>query len=163
VVVVRGTKKFLDRVGGPASSRPVSTGALGDWYANVWFWRPQVAVFVNEATRLPVIMALAPAKSLLDRFPDQLARVAKRIGVDGAALDGELEAMSSLVLARTDSRSVLGTMNDFSHQADRYRWRSDVIDLVELSLWLAETPCSPLFAEEGSPDRELRVKLGTRR
>jgi hypothetical protein len=50
-------------------------------------------------------------------------------------------------------------MNEFGHLADSYRWRNDVIELVELSLWLAEVPCRPLFGSEGSPDRELRALL----
>ena len=48
VIVVRGTKKFLDRVGRPAPGEVASSGVLGDWYANPLFWRPQVAMFVNE-------------------------------------------------------------------------------------------------------------------
>ena len=73
---VRGTKKFLDRVGRPMSDPPptvpqsttaslprstTATTVLGDWYANVLFWRPQVALFVNAATFIPVLMPLAPA------------------------------------------------------------------------------------------------------
>jgi hypothetical protein len=50
-------------------------------------------------------------------------------------------------------------MNEFGHMADHYRWTNDVIDLVELSLWLAQVPCSPLFGGKGSPARELRAIL----
>ena len=32
---VRGTKKFLDRVGRPMADPPSSTTVLGGWYANV--------------------------------------------------------------------------------------------------------------------------------
>ena len=61
VFTVRGTKKFLDRVGRPvADPLPPSSTVLGDWYGNVLFWRPQVAVFVNASTFVPVLMPLAP-------------------------------------------------------------------------------------------------------
>ena len=50
--------------------------------------------------------------------------------------------MTEWALAKTASRSVLGTMSEFAHMADYYRWNNDeVIDLVELALWLADTPC----------------------
>ncbi|MCB0995944.1 MAG: hypothetical protein KDB21_12680 [Acidimicrobiales bacterium] len=54
---VRGTKKLLDRVGRPMSEPlPSSTTVLGDWYANVLFWRPQVAMFVSASTFVPVLL-----------------------------------------------------------------------------------------------------------
>lgn len=159
VVVVRGTRKFLRSVGRPLPGTPVGDGRLGDWYADVWFWRPQVAVFVNERSLLPVITPLAPARSVLERFPDQFARVARHIGVDPEGLENELESMNEHVLAKTSSRSVLGVLASFERQADAYRWRNDVIDLVELSSWLAQTPCGPLVSREGSPDRELLALL----
>ncbi|MFZ2056684.1 MAG: hypothetical protein WAV54_04685 [Acidimicrobiales bacterium] len=49
-------------VGRPAPVHLVSTGMLGEWYANVWFWRPQVAVFVNEGTLLLARLGLAIAR-----------------------------------------------------------------------------------------------------
>ena len=141
MIVVRGTKKFLSRVGAPAPVHGLSTGVLGDWYANAVFWRPQVALFVNERTRLPVFVPLAPAKSVVARLPVEFEKVARRIGVDGAALDAELAAMKEWVLAKTASRSVLGTMNEFVHMADNYQWMHEVIDLDDLAVWLADTPC----------------------
>jgi hypothetical protein len=50
-------------------------------------------------------------------------------------------------------------MNEFSHLADNYRWRNDIVDLAELSLWLAQVPCKPLFTREGTPESELRALL----
>jgi len=64
MIVVRGTKKFLDRVGRPDASG-ASSASLGDWYANALLWRPQVALFVNAQTLLPVVVLLAPANSVV--------------------------------------------------------------------------------------------------
>jgi hypothetical protein len=69
MLVVRGTKKFLDRAGRPVAGDVSSSGRLGDWYVNTWFWRPQVAAFVNERTLLPVLVPLAPAVSAVERLP----------------------------------------------------------------------------------------------
>ncbi len=34
---------------GPTTKAGV--GLLGDWYATLLFWKPQVALFLNESTR----------------------------------------------------------------------------------------------------------------
>jgi hypothetical protein len=73
VVILRATKKLLDRLGPPSPvDGAASTTLLGDWYAT---WRPQVALLVSEVTLLPVLMPLAPAATLLARFGPQLAVV----------------------------------------------------------------------------------------
>ena len=82
VYTVRGTKKFLDRVGRPAVDPPSSSTALGDWYANVLLWRPQVALFVNATTFLPVMMPLAPSAGVVARFPTAMAEVLDALGID---------------------------------------------------------------------------------
>lgn len=45
MLVVRGTKKLRDRLKAPtAGAAEVSTTVLGDWFANVLCWRPQVVL-----------------------------------------------------------------------------------------------------------------------
>jgi hypothetical protein len=59
-----------DRAGRPpAAADERSTTAMGSWYATVLFWKPQVALFVNETTLLPLLMPFAPAVTVLARFP----------------------------------------------------------------------------------------------
>lgn len=94
--VVHGTRKLLDRVSEPVSA-PVeqSSTALGSWYATVLFWKPQVALFVNEPTLLPVLMPLAPAGTVIDRFPAAVATVLEAHGVDRAFIEHEIANMST--------------------------------------------------------------------
>jgi hypothetical protein len=158
-MVVRGTKRFLDRAGPLVTDGLESTGVLGDWYANVLRWRRPVALFVHEQTLLPVVIALAPAKSVVTRFPPAFAELARTIGVDPAALDREVASMSHFVLAPTASRQLVGVMNELGHLADDYRHSNEVVDLLELSRWLAHTPCSPLYGSHVSPDRALEARL----
>lgn len=52
--------------------------------------------------------------------------------------------MREAVIAVTNDRSILGTMNDFSHML---KWRLECepdADLVEAALWLSATPVGPL-------------------
>ncbi len=73
MLIVRVTNELLDRLGPPAAAEELaSTTLLGDGYATVWFWRPQVALLVSEVTLLLVLMPLVPAATLLRRFGRQL-------------------------------------------------------------------------------------------
>ncbi len=116
-----------------------------------------MALFVNEATLLPVAGALAPAKTLAQRFPAQLATVLAALDTPQAFIAAEVEAMNEAVYTKTASRSVVGTMTEFTFMANRHRDRYDPPDLVELSTWLAGTPCSPLHTTYISPDRALHA------
>ena len=94
------------------------------------------------------------------RFPGLFAEVASQIGIDRSAIEREVAAMQDHVLAKTASRSVLGVMNDFARLALEYRGMHETIDLMDLSLWLAHVPCSPLEGRDVFPDRALKSLLG---
>ncbi len=160
--VVRATKKLLRRIG-PATlgADEAPTTLLGDWYATALSWRPQVASFVDERTLLPVLTPLAPASTLLARFPDALATVLAAHGVPAAIITDELDKMREHRLAPTASRSVVGSMNEFVFHADASRGVGTAPDLLELSLQLATMPCSPLYQRHVSPDRELAALVGS--
>ena len=155
--VVHATKKLLDRCGSPSPSEQTTTTALGDWYATALFWKPQVALFVNEPTRLPVFVPLAPAATLVPRFVSHFGAILDAYGLDPRFIDSELAEMSHHRLAKTSNRSVVGTMNDFSALAEFHRDHHGADDLLALSLDLAHTPCGPLDKRHGFPDLELKA------
>jgi Domain of unknown function (DUF6933) len=158
MLIVRATRKLLDRLGAPnPGAEQASTTLLGDWYATAWFWRPQITLLVSEVTPLPVLMPLAPAATLLQRFGPQLAAV---LAAHGTPAETELPEMDQLQLAKTASRSVVGIMNEFTYLADA--WRQDEPDLLALAVRLAATPCSPLYKRHISPDRELAALVAAR-
>jgi len=162
VLVIRGTKKVLDRLGGiTAAPDDRSTTRLGDWYVNVLFWRPQVALFVSETTLLPVLMPFAPAATLIDRFPIALLGHLQAHEVPRPFTEAELVEMKSRRLTKTASRSVLGVMNELKYLADVYVKLDGVSDLLALSMLLAETPCGPLYKRHISPDRELAALVAS--
>jgi hypothetical protein len=156
VFTVHATKKLLERVKQSVES-PVSDprSSLRNWYGTVLFWRPQVVLLVNEVTLLPVLMPLAPAATLLRRFPDSVQRVLEAHGVAAAFIRSEIAAMNDGRFSKTANRSVVGVMNDLGYLAsqDRAGGRSD--DLVSLAVTLSRTPSGPLSERAGSPDREL--------
>jgi hypothetical protein len=166
VFTVHATKKLLTRPGIPQPPSPIAedpasspTTALGNWYATLLPWRPQVALFVNETTLLPVLTPLAPAATLFTRFPDALATVLSAHGVGESFVTHEREQMRDYRLAKTANRSVVGIMTEFTHLADAYRDGAPDPDLLTLALRLSQTPCSPLYDKHVSPDRELVALL----
>jgi hypothetical protein len=158
VLVVRGTKKLRDRVRAtPAGDGDVSTTLLGDWFGTALFWKPQVALLVNERTLLPVFMPLAPAATLVDRMPAAIASVLHLHGVDDTTVASELAAMSDQRIAPTDNRSIVGVMNGFAMYSAR-RFGSTVFDLETLSLEVSRM-ITPLEKGGVSPDRRLAAVL----
>jgi hypothetical protein len=142
VYTILCTQKLRDRLTDPLSEvADDPPTALGNWYATALFWKPQLALFVNEKTLLPVLMPLAPAASLARRFPAQLALVLEAHGVAPAFIARETGAMGKAGIAKTASRSIVGTMNDFVHMLECAKEDGDALDPVDLSLWLAETLC----------------------
>lgn len=153
------TKKLLDRgkLSVTSSSEP-STTLLGNWYATALFWKPQLALLVNERTLLPVLMPLAPTSTLTARFPTELSSVLHRHGVDQAVIASEAAAMSDVSVAKTANRSVVGTMNEFSFLAESYRDHMETTDLLVLSMRLSDTPCGAI--KHNSPARLVKDVLG---
>lgn len=161
VFVVHGTQRFLERVGRPVPGSLDGTALLGPWYATMARWRPETALFVNEATLLPVFMPLAPARGVLSRFPHTLTEVLHRHGVPEDWIEQEVAEMSTWATAKTANRSVVGIMNEFLFLAGVHRTDDGDMDLLTLSLDLARTPCSPLYRRHVSPDRELAAFVGS--
>jgi hypothetical protein len=138
------TKKLLDRLKvRPNQASPEPTTQLGSWYATALFWKPQVVLFVNEPTLLPVLVPLAPAATVIERFPGFVAEMLHELDIPRPIIDTELAEMSEHVVAKTANRSVVGMLNEFSFLGERFL---DVgTDLRLLSLRLADVPCGPLY------------------
>jgi hypothetical protein len=150
------TKKLLDRIKPNVLPPGQSTTHMGAWYATALFWKPQLALLVNERTLLPVVMPLAPAATLAQRFPEALSKVLLSLVIDESKIQAELLEMTELVYAKTVNRSVLGVMNQFTHHAEGYRDHFGLVDPLDLSLELAGTPCSPLYKTATCPDLAVR-------
>ena len=99
-------------------------------------------LLISEHSRLPVLMAGRDLKHLAENFPDALAPVLWGLGIDAAAIQREVVATRDAVIAKTNSRSLLGTLNDFSFLLKwQLQGRQDV-DLVEEALRLSERQCN---------------------
>ena len=154
VFTVRCTKKLLDRMRvDPEPDSPAHTTVLGDWYANlVRVGKQQLILCVSEMTLLPVVLPALEAKLLPRRLPEALFDVLKRMGIPWGAIDREMKEMHESTIGRTANRSVLGIVKEFAF-AMPYHQENE--SLTGLALWLAETPCKPIWME--SPDRATKA------
>ena len=150
------TKKLLDRIKPEIGLPQGGTTRMGNWYATVLFWKPHMALLVNERTLLPVVMPLAPASTLAQRFPLALQGVLVALGLPTEFIQTEIKGMSEVNYAKTSNRSVLGVMNEMTNLAHGYRDRGGIEDPLSLSLKLAGTPCGPLYKGPISPDKAVR-------
>jgi hypothetical protein len=145
LIVLRCTEKLRRRLRLPKlGDAPASTTALGDWFGNPVSTRhARVILLVSEKSRLPV---LVPARNL-DRFEQGFVAAVHDLlldlGIPEEAADRERNAMSELVFARTNSRSVLGTMNDYTFGLRIMLEERPGMTLHEIALHLSETPLGP--------------------
>ena len=162
MLVLRGTKKLRGRIKGRAATADdVSTTVLGDWFATALFWKPQVALLVNQRTLLPVFMPLAPAATLVTRIPEAIANALRNQGASEAFIAAELAAMSHVAIAPTNDRSTLGVMNEFAFHGELHV-QEGLTDTEALSYRLSSLILGPLDHRHGSPDRELVAVLQSR-
>jgi hypothetical protein len=146
MVVLRCTQRLLRRLkqAGDEPSGPSNT-RLGDWYGNVVrIGRRQALMFISERSRLPVLMSIREANRLPAVFPDAVCRMIRAVGVAAADVDDERARMSKIIYGRTQSRSLLGTLNDLSFGAHVHFMAAPHDTLEDIALRLAETPIMPL-------------------
>ena len=141
--VLRSTQKLLKRLKQtPQPDPPESTTTLGDWYADVRPVRPRhLLLLVSDKTRFPVVIPAAPMSNWQSRFFQALTKQLLTIGSDPSQVEAELAQMQQMVIAKTASRSVLGTMLDYRTLMNAY---GPVEDLHLVSLRLGYAPCGPL-------------------
>ena len=149
------TKKLLDRMHPQIETPRNASTRLGNWYATALFWKPQMALIVNERTLLPVMLPLAPAATVAQRFPAALKTVLQAMDVPAEFIAAEIESMNDVIYAKTSNRSVVGVMNEFVFLADGYRDRNGLIDPLAVSRQLAQTPCGPLYKGAICPDKAV--------
>lgn len=143
MVVLRCTQKLLERLKPPTLvPHGVSSTRLGDWYGNeLRLGRQQHWLFVSGRTRLAVIVPARDARQLPTALAGAVRDRLAAIGVSAGHIGEELRQMSEVVFARTDSRSVLGTMNDYAFMAQDIRAQGEAPEtLEELMQFLADTP-----------------------
>lgn len=141
MTALRCTAKLLKAMKAtPTKAPPEPTNRLGEWTANlVRISRIQLVVGVNEQTRLGVVMEAAPYKSVPARLTEEIFRSLLLLGVPEAQAADEAKATQPTAIATSNSRSVLGTINQYSHSVEaRLRAPMPAATFAELNALLAD-------------------------
>jgi hypothetical protein len=133
-----------------------ATTKFGNWFAKPLFWRPQYALFVNEETFLPVFAKLAPASSLANRFPDDLAMTLRTHGVPESFIEDELLAMDEVAVSKTSNRRVVGILNELATMATHMHTRQPDLTPLQLAMELARVPLGLSGGDYRFPEDALR-------
>jgi len=151
MVTLRCTQKLLRRL--DVTDKPAApTTVLGNWYANILFSRPhQLVLCVSERSLLPVVLLAKKTQTLASRLTATAGQILQKLTVAPSQIERELFEMRSFAYSQTENRRVLGSLNDLMFQLSWYIHHSPEKSLLEHSLHLAETPCSPIGYS--SPDR----------
>ena len=138
----RLAKRFRLRLAGQP---PMSNGLLGDWYANLLnVGHSRLVLCLSERALLPVLLP-ARQKEFPSRFPEHLVAVLQHLGIPRVAIESEAEAAREVIFAPTQSRQVIGSLNDFAYHAGVYLERGQ--STLEASLMLAEMPSKAIHYE----------------
>ncbi|WP_291980604.1 hypothetical protein [Luteitalea sp.] len=143
MVVLRCTQKLLARLKRAAVvPQGLSSTRLGDWYGNeLRLGRQQLLLFVSGRTRLAVFVPARDTRQLPTVLADAVADRLAALGVPATLIEQEQQHMADVVFARTDNRSVVGTMNDYAFMARDIHARGEVPEtLEELMDFFAGTP-----------------------
>ena len=128
----------------PAVDAAASTTKLGDWYADTLnLGHERLVLCVSERTLLPVIVPAA-GPDLPGKLRSGLRELLEALQVPREVIDAELAQMREATIAKTASRVVLGSMNEFQFQARAIRDHKAGHSPLALEMELAEMPCSPI-------------------
>jgi len=141
VVIICCTQKLLRRLPATHSRDPASTTRLGDWTANLIGVRQQrFVLLVSEHSRLPVLLPARDVKGVADHLAAALDDILLALGVAEPAVRRELIEMREAAFKPTNSRSVLGSVNDFAKSAQWRLYEEPDAELIAVTLWLSRTP-----------------------
>src|SRR6185503_6393831 len=144
---LRCTKRLLTRLGvRPDLELSEPTNRLGDWYANVLnLGSHRLVMATSERTLLTVIVPIRNSERLRERIREGVHEMLFQFQVPLGLAAEEVRGMDQMTIGKATSRSVLGSMNEFTFLAKRYFARErESADLSQLQLYLARTPCGAL-------------------
>ncbi|MBK8202501.1 MAG: hypothetical protein IPK68_09385 [Bdellovibrionales bacterium] len=142
MIIIRPTSSLAKRMKVKIQSTDLkSTTKLADWYAlDLVLDRKQFILCVSSISRLAVIMDAAPYATFPRRLCDAVTEVLRVIGVDESSIQEERVQMDEIQLAKTENKSILGSMNEYRFQLEAWNQmgRMNLSDTLEMSMYLSK-------------------------
>ncbi len=104
----------------------------------------RLVLCTSERSLLSVILPMREARTLPERLREAVGQRLVQLGVPRTAAVAELDAMQRIQVARTASRRVLGSMNDFAHCCRCDIEMHGVADVGHLEQMLDGIPCGAM-------------------
>lgn len=145
MVIIRPTASLARRmrVKTPSAASATSTTRLGDWYAvDLVLARRQFILAVNSGSRIAAVVPAAPYASFPERLPAAVREILSAMQVSPENIRAEIAEMSEFTLAKTDNRSIVGTMNDYRKHLELMVGigRLNIHSPIDMSLRMCGTP-----------------------
>lgn len=158
---IRMTQPLLRRMKTDAARGSITLAAdtsLGDWFIKPYnFGRQRLLLCTSSGALITVLVPAANLRALPARLKDAVGQLLYDIGAPLAAINAELSVMQESTFDRTNSRVVLGWMNEMAYMSDAYMTpESSAAHRAVVAYKLSEVPAKPL---KYSSPRDAALRL----
>jgi hypothetical protein len=120
MAILKCTTKLLKELGVKPANDPDQSSSLCDWHANMlWLDRKKYVLFTNDQTLYSLLVSWnkSPRSTdFMERFRLGLLKSLMSEGLAEAQVEYLLGEHAQITITKTNSRSVLGSMNDLAFQ-----------------------------------------------
>ncbi len=120
--LIRCTRKLMKEIGNPPTNEEPTPGNLGGWHANLLrFERRKCVLFTNDVTLFSIFapgLKKPDFQALASVFGQKLFRNLRLEGFSQEQIESVLDEYRTIGFAKTNNRSVLGSMNDLAFQLE---------------------------------------------
>jgi hypothetical protein len=146
MVTLRYTKKLQNFMGAvPAVALEPTNTVLGDWYGNlIGTSAGELILFVSDRSLLSVAIPAWEPHSLRALLVLRVGKLLGMLNIDASKAEAELRKFEQIQIANTESRSVIGSMNEIASYY--YYFAEDLVGSQQrLSLSEAEINASKIL------------------
>ena len=150
MVIIKCTTKLLNELGVKPANAPDQPLSLCDWHANMlWLDRKKYVLFTNDQTLYSLFVPWnkSPRSTdFMERFRLGLLKSLMSEGLAEVQIKYLLSEHAQVTITKTNSRSVLGSMNDLAIQTKSMILVSDGLDVnfSEVNRQLNRIPMSAI-------------------
>ncbi len=164
MAIIRCTAKLLNELGAKPTNAPDQPPSLCDWHANLlWLDRKKYVLFTNDQTLYSLLVhwrKTPRSADFLERFRFGLFKSLMGEGLAEAQVEYMMSEHAYIIIAKTNSRSVLGSMNDLAFQIKSIIHRMGRLadaDLSEISRELNRIPMRAIKYNVGIDELKRRL------
>ena len=137
MAIIKCTTKLLNELGVKPANVPDQPPSLCDWHANMlWLDRKKYVLFTNDQTLYSLLMPWNKSPrstNFMERFRLGLLNSLMSEGLAEVQIEYLLSEHTQVTITKTNSRSVLGSMNDLVIQIKSMIFGSGGLTDVNLS------------------------------